>query len=152
LFCVGLDHVVLCKLTYKPGSPEEVEFLKEAKALISGIPGVISVSAGSNFVADGVKFGNTGDRSHGFTHALVVRMVNKDVLGVYGPHPDHLKLAGEMIKPFFESKNTPCLLAFDLESERVKGNASTKQEWQIAAAAGWLIAVCAVGFIFTRRQ
>ena len=46
----GLDHVVLFKLNVKSGSDSEKNFFDKANAWLSTIPGVVSVSAGSQML------------------------------------------------------------------------------------------------------
>ena len=45
----------------------------------------------------------THDRSQGFTHALVVDLVDKAALESYGPHPAHQAVVNENLKPNFEA-------------------------------------------------
>ena len=138
--------MVLCKLNYKRGSPEEQIFLDQTLELLSEIPGVVSVSAGASYVYE-----PTGDRSQGYTHGIVVRMKDKEVLDIYTSHPKHVELKNSMIVPrLLEQPGKLC--AFDLESVRTKGPASSKENWKLAAVGGWLVAACALGYIFTRHR
>jgi hypothetical protein len=72
-----------------------------ARVFISGVwpcagkvSGILDISFGPTF---------THDRSQGFTHALVVDLVDKAALESYGPHPAHQAVVNENLKPNFEA-------------------------------------------------
>ena len=59
----------------------ELQLLAALRAL-SDLPCVLDISLGQRF--------NDASRSHGYTHGIVVRLVNAQALPVYANHPQHL--------------------------------------------------------------
>eukprot|EP00960_Hanusia_phi_P060107 764409-Hanusia_phi.AAC.2 len=68
------------------------------------VPGIIAISFGPTF---------TTDRAQGFTHALVVDLKDKEALQAYGPHPEHVAVLNNDLKPNMEQPP----LAMDYEYE-----------------------------------
>ncbi|MDA0836625.1 MAG: Dabb family protein [Planctomycetota bacterium] len=95
-----IEHIVLFKV--REGTPQaKVDgMLAGIKSLKDSIDTVVSVSMGKNF----------SERSQGFTHGIVVRFNNKEGLAAYQPHPAHLKVVKEDIKPIVDD-----ILAVDYE-------------------------------------
>ena len=115
-----------------------------------GIPGVVSVSVGRNWVPEGADRNHcpsssrvscchkttrdsnlhngagASDRSKGFTHALVVRMESKEILATYQEHEKHVDVKEKHIIPNLAGVPTDCMIAMDWESEQTKGKLSTK--------------------------
>ncbi|OQR81146.1 hypothetical protein THRCLA_23413 [Thraustotheca clavata] len=75
-----MEHIVLLK--FKPEvTADAIELLKKSiLQLQEVVPGIIDMAFGED-----LKVGF----SQGFTHALVARMENPDVLAAYDIHPDH---------------------------------------------------------------
>ncbi|ETV86409.1 hypothetical protein H257_02782 [Aphanomyces astaci] len=98
-----VEHVVLFKWQ-DDATPEAIESVGQSiLALKDKIPGVIDLAYGEDF---------TKTRSQGFTHALVVRMANKDVVAFYDAHPEHVKVITQ-IRTIVDK-----ILAVDFESPR----------------------------------
>lgn len=82
-------HIVLFQWNAQ-ASPDAIEqAVQGLRDLKSKIPGIMDLSCGVNFT----------DRGKGFTHALVVRFVDRAALDVYGPHPEHQRVVQERINP-----------------------------------------------------
>ena len=71
---------------FKQGtSDERIAFHENGlRSLKDKIPGIIDLKVGRNFT----------DRAPGFQLGLSVTLTDKDALDVYGPHPEHKKVAG----------------------------------------------------------
>ncbi len=87
-----VEHAVLFKV--KSGTPAEsvAAMIAGLKGLKSQVPGVVDLSAGTNF----------SDRSKGFTHGLVVRFTDQAALDGYLPHPAHRDVVERLIRPIVE--------------------------------------------------
>ncbi len=72
----------------------------ELRALKEKVPGILDLSVGTDF----------STRARNFSHALVVRFIDKSALEVYGPHPEHDRVVQNFIRPI--SKD---VMAFDYE-------------------------------------
>lgn len=75
-----VEHIVLFKM--KPDStPEQKdELIRKLRELGDKVEGIVSLSAGESFT----------NRHKGYTVGLVVRLVDKEALERYGPHPGHV--------------------------------------------------------------
>jgi hypothetical protein len=95
-----VEHIVLFKV--REGTPQEKVdgMLAGINSLKDSIDTVVSVSMGPNY----------SERSQGFTHGIVVRFNDKEGLAAYQPHPAHLKVVEEDIKPIVDD-----ILAVDYE-------------------------------------
>ena len=94
---------------------------------LSSLPCVLDVSLGRRF--------NDAPRAHGYTHGIVVRLVNAEALPVYANHPQHLAvvelLRAELDSPAAASASAsddalllpPPVLALDIASPRILGTA-----------------------------
>ncbi len=71
---------------FKEGTSEErIKFHEDGlRALKDKIPNIIDLKVGRNFT----------DRAPGFVLGLSVTLTDKAALEVYGPHPEHAKVAG----------------------------------------------------------
>ena len=68
------------------------------RGLKGRVPGVVEVVVGENFT----------DRAKGFTHGLLVTLESRAALEGYGPHPEHVAVAGPL-------KEDAELMAMDVE-------------------------------------
>jgi hypothetical protein len=95
-----IEHVVLFKA--KPDAPpEKLEAMLRALTDLKGkVPGILSISAGTNF----------STRGQGYTHGLVVRFPDRAALEAYQPHPAHQSVVAEHVRPLTEG-----VLAVDYE-------------------------------------
>ena len=82
-------HIVLFKWT-EEATPEAIQAAVQAlRDLKDRVPGILEISCGPNF----------SDRGKGFTHGLVVRLMDRAALDAYGPHPDHQRVVHNHISP-----------------------------------------------------
>lgn len=95
-----LEHIVLLKL--KPGITEaQLKTLSDAlHGMADEIPGIESVTAGTNNSPEG--------KSQGYTYGFIVRFTDEAARDAYLPHPHHRQVAGEYIRPLVED-----VLVFD---------------------------------------
>ncbi len=95
-----VEHIVLLKL--KPDVTEaQVAALPDALLeMVDEIPGIESITAGTNNSPEG--------KSHGYTYGFIVRFTDEAARDAYLPHPFHQKVAGEQIRPLVED-----VLVFD---------------------------------------
>jgi len=95
-----VEHIVLFKV--REGTPQEKVdgMLAGINSLKDSIDVVVSVSTGTNYT----------ERGQGFTHGVVVRFNDKEGLAAYQPHPAHMKVVEEDIRPIVED-----IIAVDYE-------------------------------------
>jgi len=95
-----VEHIVLLKL--KPEvSIAQLETLSFALRGMAGeIPGIESVTAGTNNSLEG--------KSQGYGYGFIVRFTDEAARDAYLPHPFHRQVAGEHIRPLVED-----VLVFD---------------------------------------
>ncbi|KXS14686.1 dabb-domain-containing protein [Gonapodya prolifera JEL478] len=96
-----VTHIVLLKKKPTATSESIDAFVKGITALHGVVPGVIRATAGETF---------TTERAQGFTHLLVVELVDRAALQMYQTHPDHVAVRDKVIVPNFEG-----MLAVDLD-------------------------------------
>lgn len=84
-----VEHLVILK--FKPDTTSEQldAFLKGARGLRDKIEGIVDLSVGANYT----------ERSQGFTHGVHVRFTDKAALDHYLPHPAHVEVVENCIKP-----------------------------------------------------
>ncbi len=93
-------HIVLFEWN-ADATPASIEAaVVELRALKEKVPGILDLSIGTDF----------STRARNFSHALVVRFVDKAALEIYGPHPAHDRVVQNFIRPI--SKD---VMAFDYE-------------------------------------
>lgn len=95
-----IEHIVLLKL--KPGITEaQLKTLSDALlGMADEIPGIESITAGTNNSPEG--------KSQGYTYGFIVRFTDEAARDAYLPHPHHRQVAGEYIRPLVED-----VLVFD---------------------------------------
>ena len=95
-----LEHIVLLKL--KPGITEaQLKTLSDALyGMADEIPGIESITAGTNNSPEG--------KSQGYAYGFIVRFTDEAARDAYLPHPHHRQVAGEYIRPLVED-----VLVFD---------------------------------------
>lgn len=84
-----VEHLVILKFKDDSTADQIDAFIKAAKGLQDKIDGVVDLSVGANFT----------DRSQGFTHGVCVRFRDQAALENYVPHPDHVHVVENYIKP-----------------------------------------------------
>jgi len=62
------------------------------RAMATRVPVVQSLECGASFT----------DRAEGFTHCIIVTLANRDALGLYLEHPDHVPVAEALVKDIAE--------------------------------------------------
>ncbi len=95
-----VEHIVLLKLKSDITS-EQLDALPDAlMEMADEIPGIESITAGTNNSPEG--------KSQGYTYGFIVRFTDEAARDAYLPHPFHRKVAGEHIRPLVED-----VLVFD---------------------------------------
>ena len=84
-----IEHVVL--LAVRQGENAE-PMLTALRELAKTIPGIVSISAGTNFT----------DRGKQFTHGLSLRLESREALDHYLTHPKHVEVIEKQIKPIID--------------------------------------------------
>jgi hypothetical protein len=115
-----IQHIVLLK--WQPGTTEDqvLEAITHAEHLPKEIPGVESLSIGRNRI----------DQSHGFTHALIVRVNDEQALERYLEDPRRTQYIAEHLAPIEEERieiDVPVDVSFRREPSR---------NWQWGASIG----------------
>ncbi len=97
---IMVEHIVLLKL--KSGiTSTQLESLGEALQRMAGeIPGITSITAGTNNSPEG--------KNQGYDYGFIVRFTDETARDAYLPHPFHRQVAGEHIRPLIED-----VLVFD---------------------------------------
>lgn len=95
-----VEHIVLLKLKSDVTS-EQIDDLPNALlSMADEIPGIESITAGTNNSPEG--------KSQGYTYGFIVRFTDEAARDAYLPHPFHVKVASEQIRPLVED-----VLVFD---------------------------------------
>jgi hypothetical protein len=84
-----LQHIVLFKWKAGTTDAQVEQAFAQAEVLVNGIDGVERITLGRN----------RGDTDHGFTHALVVNVVDEDALTAYLSHPVRQRYVSEVLGP-----------------------------------------------------
>ena len=83
---MAVCHMVWIKFGAGVSDERIDEHLTALRSLSDRVPGILELSCGANFT----------DRAQGYTHGLLVKLVDRDALGVYATHPDHVSVAGAL--------------------------------------------------------
>ena len=81
-----VEHQVWIKFHDHVDAARREHHLAGLRSLTAKVPGILELKVGQNFT----------DRAKGFTHGLSVTLEDKAALEVYGPHPEHQKVAGAL--------------------------------------------------------
>jgi hypothetical protein len=83
---MAVNHMVWMK--FKPGvsAATIASILDGLKALEKQVPGIVSLTLGSNFT----------DRAQGYTHGMMVILKDKEALPAYQAHPAHAAAGGRL--------------------------------------------------------
>ena len=95
-----VEHIVLLKLKSDVTSAQLDALPDALLQMADEIPGIESITAGTNNSPEG--------KSQGYTYGFIVRFTDEAARDVYLPHPFHRKVAGEHIRPLVED-----VLVFD---------------------------------------
>lgn len=112
-----IQHIVLLK--FKPDTTDaqiDAAF-GEAQQLVDAIDAVQRISLGRN----------RGDDSHGYTHALIVRLSDDDALTAYLSHPARERYVREALGPI-EAERIEIDVPEDLHVER-QGAPDSSWQW-----------------------
>lgn len=90
-----VEHIVVMKSKPETTEEQKKDLVKRLQSLKDKIPGIITASAGINFVAD-------EKRNLGFSAGLVVKFESREALNNYLPHPAHLEVV-EYLRQVMES-------------------------------------------------
>ena len=99
-----IEHVVLLKLKDNATKAQAQALLDGLKKLKNVIPGMVEVSGGYNNSPEG--------KSAGFSYGFIVRFKDAASRDGYLPHPEHQKLAKDLVRPIADD-----VLVFDYESK-----------------------------------
>ena len=95
-----VEHIVLLKLK-SDVTTAQLETLSDALfGMADEIPGIESITAGTNNSPEG--------KSQGYAYGFIVRFTDEAARDAYLPHPFHRQVAGEHIRPLVED-----VLVFD---------------------------------------
>ena len=97
-----IEHVVLLKLKEGVTTDQTQELLDGLNKLKEVLPGMLDVSGGYNNSPEG--------KSSGFTYGFIVRFSDAAARDEYVPHPEHQKLAQELVRPIVDD-----VLVFDYQ-------------------------------------
>ena len=95
-----VEHIVLLKLKSDVTTEQIAELPGALLKMADEIPGIESMTAGTNNSPEG--------KSQGYTYGFIVRFTDEAARDAYLPHPLHRKVAGEHIRPLVED-----VLVFD---------------------------------------
>ena len=95
-----VEHIVLLKLKSDVTSAQIDALHDVLLAMVDEIPGIESITAGTNNSPEG--------KSQGYSYGFIVRFIDEAARDAYLPHPFHQKVAGESIRPLVED-----VLVFD---------------------------------------
>jgi hypothetical protein len=115
-----IQHIVL--LRWKPGTTEEQVFqaFGEARSLPNEIPGVQRLTIGRN----------RAESDHGFTHALIVNVVDEKALRRYLEHPARIAFLNDHLKPLEDQR-----IEIDVPVD-MSVAADPHRNWEWGATAG----------------
>lgn len=96
-----IEHIVLFR--WKPGAENEqiTKGMEALRGLQDRIPGIVALACGADF----------SGRAQGYTHALVVRFLDRAAFDAYGPHPAHRAVIETQLVPILGD-----VLDFDFEA------------------------------------
>jgi len=122
-----VEHIVLAKLERELTGAEKAKM----RAKLLEIPGVINVTAGTNYTSRGLEY-NTG---------IIVRLASAEAEKAYQTHPVHVEVRDTILKPLIikGTETTPPVLAVDYECTPVK-----QLDWMsvaVGVTAGVLVGV-----------
>lgn len=98
-----IEHIVLLKLKQDVTKDQIDAMMDGLEKLKDVIPGILEVSGGSN--------NSPEEKNATFTFAFIVRFKDAAARNTYVPHPEHQKLAQNLVRPIVED-----VLVFDYES------------------------------------
>lgn len=81
-----VDHLVFFAVRNEVGHEDTDDLLRSIAALKEKVPGVVDLSVGRDF----------SGRSDGYTHALFARFRDREGLGTYMKHPEHLAVVEKL--------------------------------------------------------
>jgi hypothetical protein len=89
-----IQRIVLIK--WKPGTTAAQidEAVTKAQALVTGVDGVEQITFGTN----------VSDRTHGFTHAIVIRLSDEEALSTYAEHPLRERYVSDVLAPIEDER------------------------------------------------
>ena len=96
---MAVYHMVWFRFAAEVPNERVDEHLAALRGLSATVPDVIGLHVGENFT----------ERAAGYTHGLIVKLPDRDALGVYAAHPAHVAVA-EKLRADAE------LLAMDFEA------------------------------------
>ena len=83
---MAVNHMVWIKFKPDVSVATIASILAGLKALETEVPGIKSLTMGSNFT----------DRAQGYTHGMMVILKDKDALPAYQTHPAHAAAGGRL--------------------------------------------------------
>ena len=83
---MAVNHMVWLKFNEGVAQSRKDDHIDALRSLRGPIPGIVDLTLGENFT----------DRANGYSHALVVTLVDRAALGVYAAHPHHVEVASAL--------------------------------------------------------
>ena len=99
---MAIEHIVIMKIREEAPELDLRLLFRECEEQLESVPGVVSVSIGSNF-----RKGNSG-----YTHAMLIRFRDRTALDGFMPHANHVA-AGKRLQEVFSD-----FIILDYETER----------------------------------
>ena len=99
-----IEHIVLLKLKENTTKEQTQSLLDGLKELRKSVSGMVEISAGYNNSPEG--------KSSGFSYGFIVRFKDAASRDGYLSHPNHQKLAKNLVRPIVDD-----VLVFDYDSQ-----------------------------------
>ena len=89
-----VEHIVLLKLKADTTDQQLADLSSALSTMKDKIPGIFEVTRGVNNSPEG--------KSQGFSYGFIVRFKDEKARDTYLPHPEHLLVATEFLRPLVE--------------------------------------------------
>lgn len=99
-----IEHIVVFKVKDGLTDAQKEDVLNSIRSLKDRVPGIVDLQVGENF----------SERSQGFTHALVVRFVDRAALDGYLPHPAHQDVVQNHFLPYLDENAPRIVVDFEI--------------------------------------
>ncbi len=99
-----IKHIVVFKVKDGLTDAQKEDVLNSIRSLKDRVPGIVDLQVGENF----------SERSQGFTHALVVRFVDRAALDGYLPHPAHQDVVQNHFLPYLDESTPRIVVDFEI--------------------------------------
>ena len=151
-----MEHIVLIKVKADLREAEIDERLQTAAALLSQIPGVISVVAGTSIVKNNV----------GFQHGISVRLQSEHMLKLYKEHSIQRQVSKEQLSGLLggstNAERKQNMMVLDIVGKRYEKSKAKNKDSNAATSSGGITTMllslttvgmaCAVGALLYRKK